>query len=80
MIVSQMDPDLYVPISIIANFRRVREWTTDLNMIVNTLRSSHTVTVNESGTRVKPNISVQRKTVILRDVPDCTRQVSFIFF
>jgi la-related protein 4 len=75
-IVSQMDSDLYVPISIVANFRRVREWTTDLNIIIKTLRESSTVTVNELGTRVKPNISDQRKTVILRDVPDCTTQVS----
>ncbi|GAN05321.1 hypothetical protein MAM1_0088d04791 [Mucor ambiguus] len=70
---SQMDADLYVPISLVANFRRVREWTTDVDLIVQTLRDSSAVTVDESGTRVKPNISVQRNTVILRDVPECTQ-------
>ncbi|KAI8088394.1 hypothetical protein BDF21DRAFT_396554 [Thamnidium elegans] len=73
-LVSQMDGDLFVPIITIANFKRVREWTTDVNLIVNTLRESNTVTVDDSGTKVKPNISVERKTVILRDVPDCTEQ------
>lgn len=72
-LVSQMDADLYVPISLVANFRRVREWTTDVDLIVQTLRDSSAVTVDESGTRVKPNISVQRNTVILRDVPECTQ-------
>lgn len=70
-----MDSDLYVPISVVANFKRVREWTTDLDLIIKTLRESDAVTVNDSGTKVKPNISVQRKTVILRDVPDCTEEV-----
>ncbi|GAA5809446.1 hypothetical protein MFLAVUS_002854 [Mucor flavus] len=73
-LVSQMDSDLFVPITTIANFKRVREWTTDVNLIVKALRESSTVTVDDSGTRVKPNISVERKTVILRDVPDCTEQ------
>jgi hypothetical protein len=71
-----MDLDLYVPISVVANFKRVREWTTDLDLIIKTLKESDAVTVNDSGTKVKPNISVQRKTVILRDVPDCTEKVS----
>lgn len=69
-----MDADLFVPISTVANFKRVREWTTDMNVIVKTLKESNMVTVDESGTRVKPNISVERKTVILRDVPDSTEQ------
>lgn len=68
-----MDSDLYVPISLVANFRRVREWTTNISVIVQTLRDTSTVTVDESGTKVKPNISVQRNTVILRDVPECTQ-------
>lgn len=68
-----MDSDLYVPISLVANFRRVREWTTNINVIVQALRDSPNVIVDESGTKVKPNISVQRNTVILRDVPECTQ-------
>ncbi|KAI8375714.1 hypothetical protein EDC96DRAFT_305099 [Choanephora cucurbitarum] len=73
-LVSQMDAELYVPISLVANFKRVREWTTDIELITKTLRESSEVTVDETGTKVKPNISVQRKTVILRDVPECTEE------
>lgn len=71
-----MDSDLYVPISLIASFKRVREWTTDMDLIVKTLKESPAVTVDESGTKVKPNISLERSTVILRDVPDCTEEVN----
>ncbi|KAG0171578.1 La- protein 4B [Apophysomyces sp. BC1015] len=73
-LVSQMDSDLYVPIATIAKFRRVREWTTDIEVIVNALRESSAVIIDETGTKVKPNISVQRTTVILRDVPDTTEE------
>ncbi|KAI8075968.1 uncharacterized protein BX664DRAFT_353988 [Halteromyces radiatus] len=37
---------------------------------LNSRRRSPVVIVNETGTMVKPNISVQRTTVILRDVAD----------
>lgn len=71
-----MDPDLYVSISIIAKFKRVVEITTDMDLIVSTLRNSKVVIVDESGTKVKPNISIQRTTVILRDLPEATEKVS----
>jgi hypothetical protein len=71
-----MDPDLYVPIATIAKFNRVLDLTFDMDHIVTTLRRSSVVTVDESGTKVKPNMSIQRTTVILRDVPDSTEQVS----
>ncbi|SAM00929.1 hypothetical protein [Absidia glauca] len=71
-LVSQMDPDLYVPIAIIANFKRVLDITTDLDLIVSTLRGSSMVSVDKSGTKVKPNIANQRTTVILREMPDAT--------
>ncbi|KAF7731724.1 La- protein 4 [Apophysomyces ossiformis] len=73
-LVSQMDSELYVPIVTIAKFRRVREWTTDIDLIVKTLRESSAVIIDETGTKVKPNISVQRTTIILRDVPETTEQ------
>ncbi|KAI8341636.1 hypothetical protein BC941DRAFT_414055 [Chlamydoabsidia padenii] len=72
-LVSQMDPDLYVPIATIANFKRVLELTSDMDHIVETLRCSSVVTVDDSGTKVKPNVSMQRTTLILRDVPDATK-------
>jgi hypothetical protein len=67
-----MDSEEYVPITLIAGFRRVREQTSDLEYITDLLRSSSAVIVDETGTRVKPNITAQRSTVILRDMPEST--------
>jgi hypothetical protein len=74
-----MDPDLYVPIATIANFKRVLDITTDLDLIVSTLRGSSMVSVDKSGTKVKPNIANQRTTVILREMPDATDMVATLF-
>jgi hypothetical protein len=67
-----MDSELYVPISLIAGFKRIRERTADVDLVIKTLRESSLVTVDESGTKVKPNI--ERNTVILRDMPECTEE------
>ena len=67
-----MDAHLYVPIAAIAGFNRVKQYTTDLDTIVQTLRQSNAVLVDETGTKVKPNISTERTTVILRELPDNT--------
>jgi DNA polymerase/3'-5' exonuclease PolX len=75
-----MDSDHYIPISLVAEFRRVREWTTDIDCIVKTLRESSAVTVDETGTKVKPNISVQRTTVIFRDLPESTQEVTYLYY
>ncbi|ORZ24148.1 hypothetical protein BCR42DRAFT_402344 [Absidia repens] len=78
-LVSQMDPELYVPIATIAKFKRVQDITSDMDYIVLTLRRSLVVTVDESGTKVKPNISLQRTTVILRELPDASEKEIKIF-
>lgn len=70
-----MDPDLFVPIATIAKFKRVVNITLDMDFIISTLRRSSLVTVNDANTMVKPNISIQRTTVILRDVPEATDKV-----
>lgn len=67
-LVSQMDDEQYVAISIVANFDKIRRLTNDLDLVVQVLRSSTEVTVDETGTKVKPNS--KRRVVILRDVPD----------
>ncbi|KAI8147045.1 hypothetical protein BJV82DRAFT_597516 [Fennellomyces sp. T-0311] len=73
-LVSQMDADLYVPIATIAGFNRVKQYTTDLDTIVHALRQSPALLVNDEGTKVKPNISTERTTVILRELPDNTSE------
>lgn len=66
--VSQMDSDLYVPIATVASFNKVKAWTTDYDTIVLALKTIPAVTVDETNTKVKPNISTQRTTIILRDI------------
>ncbi|KAH8555533.1 hypothetical protein BGW37DRAFT_477586 [Umbelopsis sp. PMI_123] len=67
-LVSQMDSDLYVPIATVASFNKVKAWTTDYNTVARALKSIPAVTVDETNTKVKPNISTQRTTIILRDI------------
>jgi hypothetical protein len=63
-----MDSELYVPISVVASFNKVKAWNTDYDTIVRALKSIPSVIVDETNTKVKPNISTQRTTIILRDV------------
>ncbi|KAL1925136.1 uncharacterized protein VTP21DRAFT_19 [Calcarisporiella thermophila] len=69
-LVSKMDAQMYVSISIIAEFKLVKALTTDLDLIVEVLRESPNVIVDESGEKVRPNFSNQRNTIILRDIPE----------
>eukprot|EP00126_Sphaerothecum_destruens_P015792 Sdes_comp9836_c0_seq1m1377 len=80
-LVSQMSSDFYVPISIIAQFKMVRSLSQDINLITEALRSSSAVQVDETGFKVRPNISLQRNTIILRDIPSSTdpQDVASIF-
>jgi len=39
-LLSQMDPDAYVPVSLIAQFKRIRQLTGDLDLILSTIRLS----------------------------------------
>lgn len=64
-----MSGDHYVPVSVIAGFAKVRQLTTDVTLIVEVLRTSATVVVSENGESVRPNLKVQRSTLILRDIP-----------
>ena len=77
-----MDIDLYVPITLIANFHRVQQYTTDLNEIIQVLKRSSYVIVDETETKVKPNISpsVERTTVILRELPEETTKKVLVYF
>jgi hypothetical protein len=74
-----MDSDLYVSIATVASFNKVKAWTTDYDTVVRALKSIPTVTVDETSTKVKPNISTQRTTIILRDIDSsATKEVCSI--
>ncbi|XP_076312981.1 uncharacterized protein LOC143226198 isoform X9 [Tachypleus tridentatus] len=69
-LVSQMDSDHFVPIITVANFNQVRHLTRDLKLIVEVLRKSPNVEVDEAGLKVRPNHHCC--VLILREIPETT--------
>ncbi|KAI1891292.1 hypothetical protein AGOR_G00142280 [Albula goreensis] len=69
-LISQMDSDQYVPITTVANLDHIKKLSTDMELIVNVLRSLPLVQVDEKGEKVRP--SQNRCIVILREVPEST--------
>ncbi|XP_075750256.1 uncharacterized protein LOC142815450 isoform X3 [Rhipicephalus microplus] len=69
-LLSQMDSDQYVPIGTVANFNQIKKLTKDLSLIVDVLRESPNVQVDEAGEKVRPNH--KRCVLILREIPEST--------
>ncbi|KAJ1645152.1 La- protein 4, partial [Dispira simplex] len=69
-LLSQMDPDHFVPLTTIAGFNKIKTMSQDLGLIVEALRGSHVVFVDEARQLIRPNINVERKTLLLRQVPE----------
>lgn len=68
-LVSNMRNDLYVSIDVVAGFQKVKALTENVQLIVDVLRTSRQVTVDAAGKMVKPNITMLRNTIMLRDIP-----------
>ncbi|KAF9350749.1 La- protein 4 [Mortierella sp. AD094] len=72
-LVSKMNADRWVSISVIAEFRKVKEITDDLQEVVSALRRSSVVLVDETGSMVKAiTVDRPRTTLILRELPEDT--------
>ncbi|XP_032149571.1 la-related protein 4 isoform X7 [Sapajus apella] len=69
-LISQMDSDQFIPIWTVANMEEVKKLTTDPDLILEVLRSSPMVQVDEKGEKVRP--SHKRCIVILREIPETT--------
>uniref|UniRef100_A0A3Q2U1F9 La ribonucleoprotein 4Aa n=1 Tax=Fundulus heteroclitus TaxID=8078 RepID=A0A3Q2U1F9_FUNHE len=69
-LMSQMDSDQFVPIWTIASMEGIKALTTDMELILDVLRSSPMVQVDEKGEKVRPNH--KRCIIILREVPETT--------
>ncbi|XP_076870732.1 la-related protein 4 isoform X2 [Brachyhypopomus gauderio] len=69
-LMSQMDSDQFVPIWTIASMEGIKLLTTDMDLILEVLRASPMVQVDEKGEKVRPNH--KRCIIILREVPETT--------
>uniref|UniRef100_A0A8C5YE12 HTH La-type RNA-binding domain-containing protein n=1 Tax=Microcebus murinus TaxID=30608 RepID=A0A8C5YE12_MICMU len=69
-LISQMDSDQFVPIWTVANMEEIKKLTTDPDLILEVLRSSPMVQVDEKGEKVRP--SHKHCIVILREIPETT--------
>ncbi|XP_051752647.1 la-related protein 4 isoform X2 [Ctenopharyngodon idella] len=69
-LISQMDSDQFVPIWTIASMEGVKLLTSDMDLILEVLRASPMVQVDEKGEKVRPNH--KRCIIILREVPETT--------
>nr|CAB3262944.1 uncharacterized protein LOC100185505 [Phallusia mammillata] len=69
-LISQMDNQTYVPIWTIANFNAVKKLTSDLNLVIEALKASSLVQVDDKEEKVRPNQT--RCIVILREIPGDT--------
>ncbi|KAL2104101.1 hypothetical protein ACEWY4_000969 [Coilia grayii] len=69
-LMSQMDSDQFVPIWTIASMEGIKVLTTDMDLILDVLRTSPMVQVDEKGEKVRPNH--KRCIIILREVPEST--------
>lgn len=68
-LVSQMNAELFVPVSIVAQFAKIQALTTDEALLLDVMKSSPHLIVDQVQRRVRPNFQVQRNTLILRDIP-----------
>ncbi|KAF9963461.1 La- protein 4 [Mortierella alpina] len=74
-LVSKMNNEHWVPIITLAEFKKVKELTSSLQEVVDALRRSPVVTVDETGTMVKPiTVDRPRTTLLLRELPEDTTE------
>ncbi|CAL5013911.1 unnamed protein product [Urochloa decumbens] len=69
------DPDGFVPITVVASFRKIREIVSDRSLLVAALRTSSELVVSEDGKKVKrlrpfKTEEVQSRIVVAENLPD----------
>ena len=67
-LVQQMDASLNVPVNVIAGFPKIASLTKDLKVVIKAIKSSNEVKLSADETMVKPDITLERNTIILRDL------------
>lgn len=68
-LLSKMDSDHFVDLSVIAEFKMIKQLTSDLEMIISSVKDSDKVVIDEAKKRIKPAATTERTTLILRNIP-----------
>jgi len=71
-LVSKMDREHYVDVSVIADFKMVKQLTDDGSVILEALKASSKITLDGDGKRMRPTVVNARTTLILRNIPTDT--------
>lgn len=71
-LVSKMDKEHYVDLSVIADFKLMKALTSEESLILQAVKSSPKITVDETAKRLRPTVSNARTTLILRNIPSST--------
>jgi hypothetical protein len=64
-----MDDDMCIPLSSLLKLQSIRDIAADADALINGLKDSKLLILDEAGARVKPNMSIERNSMILRDIP-----------
>lgn len=69
-----MNDSGYVSLTTIAGFRKVKDLSTSMDDILEALKGAEGVVVDAANLLIKPAFVFERKTIILRDVPEGTTE------
>jgi len=75
----QMNPNKFVAVDVIANFPKVKNLTTDRDLLVKAMRQSPSLQLDEESKMVRPRLKTERTTLILRDIDGTADEVKGIF-
>lgn len=73
-IMSNMNDNGFVPVSLVVSYLYPSFPTITVSDIMEAVQSSDKVSVDADAQMIRPSISVERKTIILRDVPEGTTE------
>jgi len=71
---SQMNSRHFCKIDTIASFNKVKALTDDKTLLLQAIKQSKSLVLDETETMVGPNLKVERTTLILRDIPSTTKK------
>ncbi|KDO23189.1 hypothetical protein SPRG_20878 [Saprolegnia parasitica CBS 223.65] len=71
-LVSQMNAQMFVPIDTILGFAKIKALSDDAALLIDAIKDSQIVVLNDEKNAIKPNIKSERNTIILREIPSAT--------